>query len=448
MIKKHLAKICAGLLIPWVAMFQVDAGGIRHAGRDPGPGALRARSLTDGSLALESVISVGSLTQPTCMAFLDVNDILVGQKIDGQVRRIQDETVTGPVLDLDVSAIGEQGLLGMALDPLFATNNLVYLFYTKSATGSDSGVALNNRISRFTWDGNTLGNEQLLVTLPSTPSPNHNGGVIAFGPPTAAPVDRKLFAVMGDMARDNQTENWATGGAPDDTGVIIRINPDGTTPSGTDKGPFLDVAGGNPSLERMFAYGIRNSFGIGFDPVTGALWQTENGWMDWDEINLCEPAFNSGWQDQMGPTGFPEVDEPAPGKVQFSGVGTYADPVFSWRQSVSPTSIHFLTSTALGAGYQFDCFVADHNNGNLYRFEPNGNRDGFALTGGLSNNVMDTTAGDTNADILFGSGFGIITDIETGPGGALHVLSFSFGQIYRIFDPGVIPVGLSEFTLE
>ena len=100
----------AGPPSPCAPMFKVDAGGIRHVGRDPGPGALRARALTDGSRALESGISVGSLTQPTCMAFLDVNDILVGQKIDGQVRRIQDETMTGPVLDLDVSAIGEQGL--------------------------------------------------------------------------------------------------------------------------------------------------------------------------------------------------------------------------------------------------------------------------------------------------------------------------------------------------
>jgi glucose/arabinose dehydrogenase len=229
--------------------------------------------------------------------------------------------------------------------------------------------------------------------------------------------------------------------------VIIRINPDGTTPSGFNKGPFFDVAGGNASLERMYAYGVRNSFGIGFDPMTAALWDTENGPGDYDEVNRCDAAFNSGWEDQMGPTGFPNVDKSAPGKIQFGAVGTYVKPKFSWRQTVAPTSIHFLTSTAPGASSQFDCFVGDSNNGFLYRFEPNGSPDGFVLTGGLADTVLDITAGDNNTDILFGFSFGTITDIETGPDGALYVLSI-FGQLYRIFDPILIPVELSGYRVD
>jgi glucose/arabinose dehydrogenase len=166
---------------------------------------IHAQTLVDGNLTLESVITSGSVSQPTCMAFLGATDILVGEKATGQVERVQNGTVTGTILDLDVSNSSEQGLLGMALDPQFGTPgfNFVYIFYTRSSTGSDSTSDIDQRISRFPWDEATLGVEQILVTLPSTNGPNHDWGVIVFGPLSAAPADQKLFGVIGDLNRNN-----------------------------------------------------------------------------------------------------------------------------------------------------------------------------------------------------------------------------------------------------
>ena len=176
---------------------------------------------------------------------------------------------------------------------------------------------------------------RLVPTLPVTSGPNHDGGIILFGPPTVAAAQQKLFVVIGDLNRDNQLENFAAGAAPDDTACILRVNPDFTTPTGAEKGPFFDVAGGNASLERLYAYGVRNSFGMDFDPATGALWNTENGAAAYDEINRVDSAFNSGWQRVMGPLSRGNF-EGAPGLIQFSGVGTYSDPEFSCSTPLHP----------------------------------------------------------------------------------------------------------------
>jgi glucose/arabinose dehydrogenase len=221
------------------------------------------------------------------MAFIGPNDILVLQKNDGRVRRVINGVLqAGQVLDVAVDGNSEHGLLGIALHPNFPSTHLVYLYYTESSTGSDtSGTPpLGNRIYRYTWDGSALVNPSLVLSLPVTPGPNHNGGVIAFGP------DGKLYIVIGDLNRGGQLQNHATGAAPDDTSVILRINDDGTIP--TDN-PF-HAQGGN--LAKYFAYGIRNCFGLAFDPLTNKLWMTENGPDVYDEINLVDAGFNSGWK--------------------------------------------------------------------------------------------------------------------------------------------------------
>ena len=111
--------------------------------------------------------------------------------------------------------------------------------------------------------------------------------MIAFGP------DGKLYIAIGDLNRNGQLQNNATG-APDDSSVILRLNDDGTVPSDN---PFFDQGG---ELAKYFAYGIRNSFGMAFDPVTGKLWDTENGPNSYDEVNLVEAGFNSGWRELWG----------------------------------------------------------------------------------------------------------------------------------------------------
>src|SRR5690606_6356981 len=130
--------------------------------------------------------------------------------------------------------------------------------------------------------------------------------------------------------------------APDYTGQILRLNRDGSVPTGTARGPFYAVAGGNANLQAMYAYGVRDSYGMEFDPVTDRLWDTENGPGTDDEINIVDPGFNSGWESIMG-----KAPLTMPSLVDFGGVGTYSEPEFVWEDTVAPTAIHFLRGDGL-----------------------------------------------------------------------------------------------------
>ncbi|HTM06878.1 MAG TPA: PQQ-dependent sugar dehydrogenase [Verrucomicrobiae bacterium] len=396
-----------------------------------GPAAA-APSLNDPNLRVEEVVS--GLASPTTMAFIADGDILVLQKNDGRVIRILNGVVQSPeVLDLNVDSAVAHGLLGIALHPDFATNGFIYLYYTQAsgAGDSDDGSAAANVVRKFHWDGSALtavaGDP--ILSLPVTPDPNHNGGIILFGP------DGKLYVINGDLNRDGQLQNFSDGPAPDGTSVIHRLNDDGTVP---DDNPFAAL--GDP-MNKYFAYGIRNSFGMAVDPVTGKLWDTENGENTYDEINLVEPGFNSGWQSIMGPATRPENVGHSPYIIPGSNAN-YADPKFSWFDTVGPTAIIFLSSAKLGAEYENDVFVGDINNGNLYHFEPNANRDGFILSGDLSDLVADSAA--ELPPVIFATGFDGVTDLKVGPDGLLYVVSFGAGAIYRI-GPRPLAVGAASF---
>jgi glucose/arabinose dehydrogenase len=188
-----------------------------------------------------------------------------------------------------------------------------------------------------------------------------------------------------------------------------------------------------------YAYGIRNSFGMDFDPVTGNLWDTENGPEFGDEINLVEPGFNSGWADvqrlmskleenldEHNVVGVGDVEDVE--LIDF-GRGNYSDPEFVWQIPVGVTSIKFFNSPNFGGQYQNDMFVGDINNGILYNFDLNENRTGLELDGALADKVANSN--DDRSDIVFGTGFNGITDTEVGPDGYLYILSYG-GTIYRI----------------
>jgi aldose sugar dehydrogenase len=378
--------------------------------------ALAAPSLRDPNLSVTEITS--GLSSPTTMAFIGADDILVLQKDNGQVRRVISGVLQpGAVLDVAVDHTSERGMLGIALHPNFPTSPFVYLYFTESSTSGDSsGSAAANRVYRTTWNGTTLASPLLILDLPVSPGPNHDGGVIIFGP------DGKLYVVIGDLNRDGQLQNFPGGPTPDDTSVILRLNDDGSVPSDN---PFFSQGG---NVAKYYAYGIRNSFGMVFDPVTDDLWMTENGPGSFDEINLVEPGFNSGWEKLMGPDARNANDASS----LFSLAGShYADPKFSWLDNVGPTAIVFLDSTDLGASYENDVFVGDINNGHLYRFQPNGTRNGFVFSGaGLADLVADSGA-ELNETII-GTGFAGITDLKVGPDGRLYVVSFGDGKIYAI----------------
>ncbi|HEX9146121.1 MAG TPA: PQQ-dependent sugar dehydrogenase [Candidatus Binatia bacterium] len=374
---------------------------------------IAAPAVKDASLQVTRVVS--GLSAPTTMAFIGPGDMLVLQKNDGKVRRVTGGMLqNNPVLDVNVDNLSERGLLGIALHPNFPTSPFVYLYLTESNnSGADTaGSAVANRVYRYTWNGSALTSPSLVLDLPVTPGPNHDGGIITFG------RDNKLYVVIGDLSRNGQLQNDSAGAAPDDTSVVLRINADGSTPSDN---PFF-AQGGN--VARYYAYGIRNSFGMAFDPVTDKLWMTENGPNDFDEINLVEPGFNSGWNQITGPASNTN------NLFVLSG-SHYSDPKFSWLNTVAPTGIVFLNSAQLGGQYQLDAFVGDINNGNLYRFKPNVARNGFVFAGsGLADLVADNSS--ELDEVIFGTGFNGITDIKVGPDGLLYVVSFGDGAIYAI----------------
>ena len=377
--------------------------------------ALAVPTVNDPNLTVVQLTS--GLSSPTTMAFIGANDILVLQKDNGQVRRVLNGVLqSSPVLDLSVDNASERGLLGIALHQNFPGTPSVFLYFTvsTSGTGDTTGSAAANRVVRYTWTGSGLTSPQLIIDLPVTPGPNHDGGIILFGP------DGKLYIVIGDLNRNGQLQNNSGGATPDNTGVILRLNDDGTAAAGN---PF----GGSAGFEKYFAYGIRNSFGMAFDPITDKLWITHNGPDTYDEIDLVEPGFNSGWNQIMGP----DSRDPQNQSDLFQIPGShYADPKFSWFNTVGPTGIAFLDSAALGAQYQNQAFVGDINNGNLYLFPLNGARDGFVLSGALTDLVADNPS-ELN-QVIFGTGFNSITDLKVGPDGFLYVISFGDGAIYVI----------------
>ena len=412
-----------------------------------------AQTLSDPSLAIDTGFSVSGLSQPTTLDFLSSNEMLVLQKADGQVRYVVSGALQmAPVLDVNVNSSSERGLLGIAINT--ETPRRVFLYYTE-ANGSDGGAALANRVYRYDWNSTTkmLENPQLVLDLPVTPGANHDGGIIVLGPPGAAPGfgdGALLYVIIGDLNRNGQLQNFPAGAAPDDTGVILRVRQDGSAVPGNPFTPYCSITttqtcpggGGCPggescvsTVERYYAYGVRNSFGLALDPVTGELWDTENGPFTNDEINRVSAGFNSGWEQIMGL----DADDPQGTGDLFNmpGAGsTYSDPEFTWFDTNAPTAISFPFGSNLGPAYNDKALVGDNNSGQIFRFPLDATRTAFDFSAFIA--LQDLVADDnTERDLLsIGSGFGVITDLKIGPDGALYVVSISNGDITRITGPG------------
>jgi glucose/arabinose dehydrogenase len=469
-----------------------------------------AQALLDPNLAVTTVAT--GLDQPIAMAFIGPDDILVTEKATGIVQRVTGGVVTGGVLDLAVNSSSERGLLGIALHPDFPTTPYVYLYNTESSTGADSNVLsevplLANRVDRFVWNGSTLTFDGNIIRLrafqnarnrPGDPTfevlrGNHDAGVLRFGP------DGKLYIIIGDVGRRGWLQNNTEGPVPDDdfggplpdnahlTGVILRLNDDGSIPgdnpfhqSGQQAGRLIGGALGEEvglNLQRIYAYGVRNSFGMTFDPVSGVLWTTENGGRAFDEVNRVDRGWNGGWIQFMGPLSrvadfkaielaagvgmngpvglqqlrFPaerisDTPQDARKRLFHMPAAQPRDPQFSWKNVVPPAALGFISGGGLGPAYEGDLIVGSAvaratNAGHLYRFRLNGGRTRFQFDDErLKDTVADNTALDDftteGEEILFGTDFGVVTDIQTGPDGALYLVGpFPEGTIRKIFRP-------------
>ncbi|HEY2942365.1 MAG TPA: PQQ-dependent sugar dehydrogenase [Vicinamibacteria bacterium] len=502
---RHARTLAPGSLLAVLAATlpaAVAVLGPRAEAQAPGP------SVLDPKLSVRTVAS--GLVTPVSLAFLGPGDMLVLEKNTGKVQRVTGGTVQ-TVLDLAVNNASERGLLGIALHPDFEDNHALYLYWTCAsthpadpfmpserecpdtpATGADTSdilavPLLGNRIDRFIWNGSTLVFDRNLIKLHAFQNDvtngvargNHNGGVLRFGP------DEKLYLIFGDNGRRGQLQNLVNGpfgpGQPDDqfggpepddahfTGVILRLDDDGSAP---DDNPFFEVGGrtggeAGANVQKIFAYGVRNSFGLAFDPVSGRLWDEQNGDDSFDELNQVEAGSNLGWVQIMGPVsriaqfkaietspaffGLQQVrwpptniaDTPAEALSRLFVIpgSHYSDPEFSWKFAVAPAGIGFLSSRALGPQYSDDLFVgASRTNlegGYIFRFNLTGNRRKIAVDDPrLADRVADNNAKfdiTESESLLFGRNFGIGTDIQTGPDGNLFVVSLSNGAVYEVF---------------
>jgi glucose/arabinose dehydrogenase len=382
--------------------------------------------LNDEALRVEPVIEEEELLFPTSMVFVDNDTLLVTQKNDGDVISITNGTIKSqPAISVEVNNEGFKGLLGIAAmeKPSSSSHTkFVFLYFTESLGGDQT----RNRVYRYEWnqENQVLVNGTMILDLPAEPESVHNGGKLE------ADRNGNLYAVIGDLSRDGQLQNVRQGPAADDTSVIIRIIQNG---SGAADNPFSKSS--NERMQKYYAYGIRNSFGLAIDPISGLLWDTENGPDSYDEMNIVHPGFNSGWNQIMGPISHSSIEqENLEEELMIFDGSKYADPIFSWKDPVGLTDLEFLNSTALGLEYAYNLFVGDINNGNLYYFELNDSRTGIKLDDNDLDDLTDQVADDEQqlSGIVFGSGFEEgITDIETGPDGFLYILTFN-GSIYRI----------------
>ena len=369
-------------------------------------------TIKDLNLKVETVAT--GLALPTTMAFIGPNDILVLEKNKGTVQRIVNGQMSAePLLRVNVSSEVERGMLGIATSQDNQTGKSnVFLYYTES----EGGEPVASRLYGYELTNEKLVNPVLLLDLPAVPGPRHNAGNIMIGP------DNNLYVSVGDLdGHITSAQNVKGASGLDGSSAILKITQDGQAVG-------QGMLGESGISKKYYAYGLRNSFGMDFDPVTGKLWDTENGASYGDEINFIEPGFNSGWLQVQGmaPDNFNIED-----LENFQGKGNYSDPEFVWTDTVGPTAIKFFGSDGLGNQYKNDIFVSDITQGNIYHFDLIGNRTNLILDGLLTDKMSNNST--ENQDIIFGEGFGGISDLEVGPyDGYLYVVSLGHGNIYRI----------------
>ena len=443
---------------------------------------------------------VTGLNVPITIDFIN-SDMFVLQKNDGLVRLIQNDKLQElPVLDLEVSNYGEQGLLGIT-----TVDDKIYLFFTEAF--HDGGISHGNKIYEYTWDGAKLTNPKLIKSLPGW-TVAYNGGVMTHD------LDNRIFAVSGSHYMFGALQN-----TPLDESVMcytdarfcdskdeisffdsfeqtlscvnvsfhhyttnpfghqteqpdLSDNPFETNPlnvavnlssclqafifNNFSNGDWKDtsvVLQVKPSIDSYRGIGIRNSFGITSDPITSNLWMTDNGPDKFDEINLVENKFNGGWAKIVGNINDAQLPLISPYE-DF----VYSDPEFSWELPIGITALDF-EEGQLFSKYDGWLFVADSNNGNIYSLKLNKQRDGFDFQSehlkDLSVNIdPENTYGnfhESMSEITFGRNLGLITDLKFGPDGALYVVSLmdisydesedgsytKGGTIYRIYPDSV-----------
>ena len=317
------------------------------------------------------------------MAFAPDGRLFVCQQ-GGQLRVIKNGLLLStPFVSLTVDSSGERGLLGIAFDPNFATNNYVYLYYTVATS------PIHNRVTRFTATGDAAapGSEVVILELNNLSSAtNHNGGAIHFGP------DGKLYIAVGENANGANSQTLSNL-----LGKMLRINADGTIP--TDN-PFFNTATGNNRA--IWALGLRNPFTFAFQPGTGRMFINDVGESTYEEINDGIAGSNYGWPITEGPTSNPAFRGP----IYFYGHGTSN----TTGCAIVGGTFYNPPVPQFPSSYTGKYFFADLCNGWIRVFDP-----------------------ATGTATAFATGISGPVDLHVGPDGALYYLALgSGGQVFRV----------------
>ncbi len=331
----------------------------------------------------ETPIASG-LSNPTAMQFAPDGRLFVCLQ-GGQLRVIKNNALLpAPFLTVTTNSSGERGLLGIAFDPNFATNQFVYVYYTATTP------AIHNRVSRFTANGDVAvsNSEVPILDLENLSATNHNGGAIHFGP------DGKLYIAVGENANsaNSQTLN-------NRLGKILRINSDGSIPSDN---PFFNTAVG--ANRAIWALGLRNPFTFAFQPNTTRLFINDVGQSTWEEINDGVAGSNYGWPNTEGPTSNPN----------FRG------PIFAYGRSPSDTGGCAITGgtfynpsiVQFPSSYLGKYFFADFCSGWIRVLDPANNTATAFATGILSP-----------------------VDLKVAADGSLYYLSKGSSSVFRVQFP-------------
>jgi len=355
-----------GILAAAVACVTVVGLPLAHA---PAAATIEARRVVRG------------LNGAVAFTFGPGNQIWYVEKATGEVR-IHDLDTDSNRLFYDVPGVnaeGERGMLGIALHPGYPTKPFVYVYATRSVSGS-----LRNQILRLTDSDGRGTNRKVIFTSPASSSPYHNGGRILFGP------DGKLFAIVGEGHDPSNAQDTTN----NDRGKILRMRPDGGVPSD------------NPiANSRIFAFGIRNSFGFAFDPEKGHLWETENGPSCNDELNRIRKGANFGWGPSQTCSGT------APQNTNQDG----PNPVLPERwytPTIAPTGIAFCARCGLGSGNDGKLFFGSFNTGDIRAVTLNAKRTGV-----------------TGQRVVYTHASGVLS-MEVGPGGTIYFSDF--WHIYKL----------------
>jgi glucose/arabinose dehydrogenase len=325
---------------------------------------------------------VSGLSQPTSMAFAPDGRLFVCEQ-GGRLRVVKNGALLAtPFLTVTVSSAGERGLLGVAIDPNFASNRNVYVYYTATTPN------IHNRVSRFEASGDVAvpGSERILLELnPLSSATNHNGGALHFGP------DGKLYIATGENASGSNSQTLGNL-----LGKILRINKNGSFP--TDNQFYRTAVGKNRAI---WALGLRNPFTFTFSRGTGRMHINDVGAQTWEEINRGVAGSNYGWPVTEGPTTDP----------RFRG------PFFAYRHGNGST-----TGCAITGGVFYDPLTG--------QFPPQyfGKYFFSDFCSGWIRRLNVATRGVS----AFASGIAAPVDLRTGQDGSLYYLARSAGAVYQI----------------